>query len=459
MSRFHPALLLATLAAAACAPEPPPNVVLVVVDTLRADATGPYGGPVPTPALDLLAREGVLFEAAFAPSPSTAPSHATILTGQEVRRHGVVRNGEPLPQVIQTLAEAFWAAGYATAGFVSSFVLDPRFGWNQGFEAYDAELPRRQATIRKPSYEGAFWDEDQHAGFDRRAGHTTIAARKWLASAPEPFFLFVHYFDPHTPYGAPSAYRDVVRDVAIDVDGRSLDGVPREELEQLVREYHAEVMYADAALALLLEDLVRGTEHPALIAVTADHGEGLGQHHWLEHAVTLYDEQIRVPLLLHFPGVLPPGVRLRTPVGLVDLAPTLLDLAGLPPLPQSDGRSLAAAARAGTEPEARPVFGHRRLVSESTRWGKGLHESVRRGDWKYIHATDDPDALFDLAADPGELDNRAGREPQRSAELRALLDAHRSAMPPEREPEPLSDETLDRLRALGYVEPAEDTAP
>ena len=152
----------------ACGPAAPPSVVVISVDTLRADALGAYGGLVPTPTFDRFAAEGVLFEQAFAPAPATAPSHATLFTGQAPQRHGVLRNGDVLPAGA-TLAEAFRARGYATAAFVSSFVLDPRFGWNHGFASFDAVLPEAGATMGKSKpYPGAFWSAQRFDGFDRR---------------------------------------------------------------------------------------------------------------------------------------------------------------------------------------------------------------------------------------------------------------------------------------------------
>lgn len=448
-----PLLALAAAAALACGAPAPPNVVVVSIDTLRADAIGAYGGP-PAPTLDRLAAEGVVFERAFAPTPTTAPSHATLFTGQEVPRHGLLRNGDALPETAATLAEAFRGAGFRTAGFASSFVLDGRFGWGQGFETWDDELPEATSTMRKSPYPGAFWAAHRFTGFDRRATATTQAATAWLATAGDgPFFLFVHYFDPHAPYDPPRPYLKRTGQLQIPLEHRGVEGLGPEKLTRMVRRYYAEVAYADESLGALLEAVrARSAERGVLVVVTSDHGEGLGQHGWLEHAVHLYDEQIHVPLVLHWPGVLPAGHRVRTQVGLVDVAPTVAELTGLPAFPAADGRSLAAAARGGPEPEPRPIYGDRHLVAETVSWDHGIKTSVRTDAWKLIRSSDGRAELYDLAADPGELRDTSGRSRDVAAALGSLIDQHTAGMPGAASATPLSDETKAALRALGYAE-------
>jgi choline-sulfatase len=450
--KVHLGVVGLALTALCCRPAPPPNVVLVSVDTLRADALGTYGGPLPTPTFDRLAAEGVVFERAFAPTPATAASHATLFTGQEPQRHGLLRNGESLAAGVTPLAEVFRGHGYATAGFVSSFVLDPRFGWSRGFDRYDADIAEAGATLGKSKpYPGAFWSAERFGGFDRRATATTDAARRWLEKAPEPFFLFVHYFDPHGPYVPPAVFADRAASIVVPLDGRELPNVAPAQLEQLIRRYHGEVLYTDDSLAALLEAARRGRMRPTVVAVTADHGEGLGQHRWLEHAVHLYDEQVHVPLLLSAPGLLPAGRRVATPVALADVAPTLLELAGLPAPTPIDGRSLAAAAR-GESLAPRPIFGVRRLVSEEVGWDRGVKLSVRDGRWKYIWASDAPHELYDLDADPAERRNVLAEHADVAAALRGTIERHVAALPQPKEAAPLSESTREALRALGYVE-------
>jgi arylsulfatase A-like enzyme len=445
-------LVLVCGIALGCGRDLPPNLLLVSVDTLRADALGAYGAPLPTPTFDRLARDGVVFERAFAPTPATAASHATLFTGHEPQRHGLLRNGESLDEAATTLAERLAAAGWHTGAFVSSFVLDPRFGFAQGFAHYDATLPESGATMGKGKpYPGAFWAAERFGGFDRRATATTDAARRWIETAPEPFFAFVHYFDPHAPYLPPPVFAERADAATPSLVDRSVPGIEPDVLARLIRRYWGEVLYTDDALAALL-DVAGRRERPTLVVVTADHGEGLGQHEWLEHAVHLYEEQLHVPLILHGAAGLAAGRRVATPVALADVAPTLLELLDVANADPLDGRSLAAVARGGPEPEARPLFGVRRLVSEDVAWDRGVELSVRDARWKYIWDSEAAAELYDLEGDPGELRDLAPNRADVAAELRARLEQHVAALPPLRDAAPLSDATREALRALGYVE-------
>jgi arylsulfatase A-like enzyme len=447
-------MLLLAVCLAACdgaRDDPRPNLVLISVDTLRADALGAYGSTAPTPVFDGLATAGVLAEVAVAPAPETAPSHTTLLTGETVLRHGVTRNGVPLPEELETLASALQAAGYATGGFVSSFVLDPRFGWSRGFDHYDAHFEEDDATLDKQRpYQGAFWEGHEFEGLDRRAERTNQAVLRWLDDAPEPFFLFVHYFDPHMPYQPPMEHARALAGHPVDLRGRSFPGLSRVLLARLVRNYLAEVRYLDGELGTLVAAVHdKSAPERTLLVVTGDHGEGLGQHEWLEHAAHLYEEQVRVPLLWHWPGTLAPR-RLTTPVGLVDVAPTAAELLGVP-FAARDGHSLAAALLGAAEPEERPILGHRRLAARLSNLQPGEQDSLRTAQWKYIRASEADDELFDLTADPGELENLLAARPEVAAELAALLDAYLGDVERAGTPE-LDPETRRKLEALGYLD-------
>lgn len=453
---FLSSLLLA-VAAPGCSEGPPPNILLVSVDTLRADALGAYGGPVPTPAFDRLARGGVLFESAIAPAPETAPSHATLFTGRDVRAHGVVRNGIELPAGVATLAEALSGAGYATAAFVSSFVLDPRFGLLRGFDEIDAGFPKEGETL---STRVGFAAQHRFEGYDRRAADTNRAVLPWLERAPEPFFLFVHYFDPHAPYGAPRALAQQVPQDAVQRSAEErlaaaragVRGLTLRSLQRILRHYQAEVLDVDARIDALLVALnARGLRQRTLVVVTADHGEGLGQHGTLDHAPHLYEEQVRVPLVFQWPRRLAAGARLRAPVGLVDVAPTLAELAGVP-LPGADGRSLAASLQDGSEPARRPLVGRRRLYTEPVGPHRGSKFFVRTDRWKYIQASADPDELYDLGVDPTEEKNVLAAHLDTAGRLRRVLDAHRALHPAPNEAPPVAEEVRRGLEALGYAE-------
>lgn len=460
-----PALVSLALLLVSCeAGSPPrpsaaPNIVLVSVDTLRADVTSPYGGPLITPAFEALAANGVVFERAYAPAPETAPSHATLITGKEVLRHGVPRNGVPLAADLDTLAERLGDHGYDTGAFVSSWVLDPRFGWDQGFAVYDATFPEEGATMNKERnrYPGALWLEHEFGGLDRRAAETNAAAGRWLDTAREPFFLFVHYFDPHGPYLPPRKYWPALRELEIDMSGRSHRRLKEEQLLGRILRYHGEVLYVDDALAALVAHLRRQERaRPTLLVVTSDHGEGLGQHGWMEHSIFLYDELVRVPLLFHWLDGAGEPVRIETPVGLRDVAPTLAELAGLPALAAADGRSLAQSVRSGAEPAERPLFAHRRAydpASYERRPGSpGRMASVRASRWKLIRNWDAEDELYDLEDDPGERRNRLEDERGVADRLEALLSEHLAEMPPVEVVPDLSPEVRRKLEALGYFE-------
>jgi choline-sulfatase len=437
------------------APAGPPNVVVVVVDTLRADALGSYGGPTATPGFDGLAAEGVLFERAVASAPETAASHATLFTGFDVQHHGVDRNGAILAPDLDTLAEAFRAAGYSTGAFVSSFVLDPRFGWDQGFDDYDATFPISGETVHN---RGGFWSRHEFEGFDRRAQATNAAAIPWLRDAREPFFLFIHYFDPHAPnQPTPANLQQIPQAFARNRAqiwaplAPSQAGVDQAELTRFIRSYYAEVLYTDSALEGLVAAIeAEGFGDRTLIAVTADHGEGLGQHGLLDHAAYLYEEQIHVPWVLRWPGTLAAGSRIRTAVGLVDLAPTIAELAGVSLPGATDGRSVATAALGGSEPEARPLLSRRRHYPKRFQRQLGTKFSVAVGPWKYIRATDDPDELYDLNSDREEIRNLHDARPAVVARLAAVLDEHLATYPLSNDPPQLTEKEREALEALGY---------
>jgi arylsulfatase A-like enzyme len=440
-----------------------PNVVLISVDTLRADALSPYGGPVVTPTFERLAREGVLFERAYAPAPETAPSHASLLTGQRVLRHGVTGNGLPLAGQHETLAEAFRRQGYATAAFVSSWVLDPRFGWSQGFDVYDATFPDEGATMDKAdAYPGAIWVGRKFRGLDRRAVETTLAAERWLRDAPEPFFLFVHYFDPHRPYVPPPSFAQRVRDVPFDVSGRHFPGLSPHALLGVARGYQAEVLYLDDSLGELLAAVDARTDvERTLVVMTADHGEGLGDHGWLEHGVNLHDEQLHVPLVFRWRGRLPAGRRIETPLSVRVVAPTIADLAWLGEFEPPGGRSIAEDLRAGREPESLPVFAQRRPHRATDEIPEdvlkllgpaGRTLAVRHGRWKLIRSEGAPPELYDVESDPDETRNVSRDHPELARELSALIDELIAENPPPPEPAALEPEVTDKLRALGYAD-------
>jgi arylsulfatase A-like enzyme len=451
----------------------PPNVVLICVDTLRADHSSAYGYPRnTTPGLRRLAEQGVLFETAYAPMAQTAPSMATIFTGNHPATHGLDRNGLPLEERSRTLAEIFREHGYQTTAIVGSFVLDARFGFRQGFDVYQDDFDAEGASVKPGSWEG----ERVPAGFDRRADATTRRAAKWLwveRDRERPFFLFLHYFDPHAPYEAPASFRPAF-DGSEPTSARSEGTDVSKPLRLAIRDYDTEVAFTDREIARFLTALDGvGLAASTLVVATADHGEGLLDHgHWL-HGLDVYEETMRVPLILRWTGTLPAGVRLSEPVALVDLAPTLLALVGLrsgEPSRRFDGISLVPAmkGRSALDPK-RPILLYRRYFERGVVDGipvSGDLLGVRRGDLKLIDGSDDGfDALYDLEQDPREQRNLLPQSAERAAPLRDYLTSWRDHLTSRRDAkgsgEPtrtLSEEERRALEALGYAEP-EGKAP
>jgi choline-sulfatase len=393
-----------------------PNVILITIDTLRADHLGCYGDRnAATPVLDALAARGVRFPDAVAHVPLTLPSHATILTGVTPLRHGVRDNaGFVLGSTLRTLAEQFHAGGYETAAFVSGFPVHHRFGLARGFETYDDQFPHGDDPTR-PAY------------VERRADQTVAAATAWLARRPNPgthpFFIWLHLFDPHAPYDAPEPYKSRFSS----------------------RPYDGEVAFADAQIGVLLDALKRiGLRDHTLILATSDHGEGLGEHGEPTHGLFIYDSTIRVPLILAGPGI-PSGRVVASLARGIDVAPTLLDLSYLPPLPGAEGRSLRATwagQRAGDEPAyVESLFG--RLS-----FGWAPLYGWRDRQLMFIDAP--RPELYDVEADPGQIhDLSASRAPDVGRYRQVIQAAVPSA--PAAQPGSTSREARDRLRSLGYT--------
>ncbi|HEY7413360.1 MAG TPA: sulfatase-like hydrolase/transferase [Vicinamibacteria bacterium] len=389
------------------------NVLLVTVDTLRADAVGAYGNArARTPWMDRLAREGVLFRDALAQNVVTLPSHANILSGRYPLAHGVRDNsGFRFPAGAATLATLLKARGYRTGAFVSAFPLDSRFGLDRGFDVY----------------EDRFVNVDTRGAFavQERSGPETVAlAGRWIeAQGAGPWFAWVHVYEPHFPYRPPP-------DLAA-----AFPGDP----------YHGEVAAADRALAPLLRPLVEaGGAGRTFAVLTADHGEALGEHGEKTHGIFAYRGTLHVPLLLYAPRLLRPHV-VDEPVRHVDIAPTVLDALGAERPDGWHGRSLLAAA-AGHPAAAEPSYFE--ALSGVLNRGWAPLRGVVRGPLKYV---DLPlPELYDRAADPGEERNLAAARPQELEQMRALLARLREGEQGlARSPE--SAETAERLRSLGYT--------
>lgn len=457
----HPGVLIALVLGLGCRTQPQarpsvsasptarPNVVLVSIDTLRADHCSAYGYAHPTtPFLEKLAAQGALVESAYAPMPTTGPSHATMMTGLYPATHGVVKNGYVLGAAHATLAETFAGAGYATAAFVSSFPMASKFGLAQGFVSYDDAFgPPRAKDPRQ-------WDGAAvTTAFDRTADATAARVTSWLAETrprDRPFFLFVHLFDPHGPYDPPDGHRLAVRPAGASRPGNH---DARE-----IWKYDGEVHFSDWGLGQIQGALERARlADQTLLVLVGDHGEGLGQHgHW-EHGLLVYEEAIRVPLVVRWPGRVPAGLRVPGPVPLVDLRPTLLELALGPGQAGriqgvSQARVLTGAARADPD---RPIFASRRFYEPEKAAAykiAGDKHAVRVGAWKYLEAPEERSReLFELGSDPGELTNRVEAQPEKARALQALLGEWQRAQTGAPR-QAVAAEDIERLRALGYVQ-------
>jgi arylsulfatase A-like enzyme/Tfp pilus assembly protein PilF len=399
------------------------NILLVTIDTLRADALGSYGGPAATPALDRLAAGGVRFDFAHAHAVMTLPAHASILTGRYPFEHGLRDNsGFRLSRDARTAATMLQKAGYATAAFLGAFPLHSRFGLNVGFDVYDDRFGEGSGI-------------EAFTMPERPASAVVALAREWIAGHSKPWFVWVHVFDPHAPYRPPPPF----------------------DTRYASQPYYGEVAATDAALAPLLDD-VRNSARPTLVIATGDHGEGLGDHGEEAHGIFAYESTLRIPLIVAQLGgaaspaaPASPGGRAATgevsPVAArhVDILPTILDAVGQPTPPDLPGRTLLPGKerRAGSPPRA----AYFEAMSGMLNHGWAPLTGVLSGRDKFI---DLPlPERYDLAADSAERSNLAGRSPERDRVLEAALAAFRPALPGQRVAE--DAEASRRLRALGYV--------
>lgn len=426
------ALAAAALASASCgrrdaattgAPSPARRAVLVTIDTLRADRVGAYGAPAGrTPALDALAAAGARFETAISPAPLTLPSHATLLTGLDPPGHGVHHNGVfRLADEVPTVSEALRAQGVATAAFVAAYVLDGRFGLARGFDVYDDDM-----ALAAPTFGAA-------AMAERPADRVVDAALAWLERAPDRFFLWVHLYDPHAEHRPPEPFAS------------RFGHDP----------YAGEVAFADAQLGRLLAAVdARWPDGATLVLATSDHGESLGEHGEATHSYSIYDATQRVPLLLVAPGVRP-GTAVPGVVRLADVAPTLLEGLGAPPLPGATGTSLLAAA-SGSGLAPRVAYVETLATELDWRWSPLF--GVRTESHKYVRAP--TPELYDLRADPGELRNLAEASPALVAELDGLVGELTAGARGAAPTHALDPAERAQLEALGYLGtgPAPDPA-
>lgn len=389
-------------------------IILISIDTLRADRLPVYGYTRGrTPHLDAFAREAIVFDHAYAHAPQTLPSHASILTGMLPFQHGVRDNiGFTIPAGTRMVQHDLHDAGYATAGVVSAFVLRQQTGIASGFDFFDSQLPPAAA--------------DRSVGQVQRDGMQSLAvARRWLDGRTDPrFFLFFHIYEPHKPYSPPARFASMP------------SGEP----------YDGEVAYSDEIVGALLDDLRRRTFYEnATIVLLADHGEGLGDHVEQEHGLFLYDETIRVPLLVRLPEGEHGGRRIAQPVQHIDLRPTLDDLAGAK-VSGFRGRSLRPLLE-----DSGPIA-PAGIYSEAmySRYHFGWSELLSLTDDRYRYIKAPREELYDLARDPREKQNVAPDRGQVAVAMRGALNTI-AAGAAIHKPSDVSAEDRQRLQALGYI--------
>lgn len=440
---------LSALGCGAESDEPPPSVILIMVDTLRADHLGFSGYERPTsPQLDEWTRSGLVFENALATSPWTLPSFVSVFTGQLPSLHGAGRIGDgeerkfsALKATLPTLAEKLGEKGLTTGAIVNNPFLSPSFGVARGFEHYDHDSGGNQEI--------------------RRADEIVDRGLAWLdAQADAPFFLLLHFFDPHLDYDAPEPVRGTFTagiETGLAYDHETWDALRKGELElgpqderYVVAAYDEELLYLDAQLGRLRRGLEeRGLLDRALVVFTADHGEELFEHGDFEHGHEMWQEILHVPMV--FWGVGVRSGRDATPVSLVDVAPTILEAAGIRPAEGIAGRSLWPSLRGDGALAVRSVF------AEGNLYGPEL-KTLLRWPYKLVkpRGKDAPGRLYDLAVDPHEKRDLADAHPEiveeLLEELRVTIKEARTIRKSLRDEAELDEETRERLKSLGYVE-------
>jgi arylsulfatase A-like enzyme/thioredoxin-like negative regulator of GroEL len=401
-----------------------PNVVFITVDTTRADRMGFLGNTRGlTPNLDVVARQGIVFERAYSQAPLTPVSHATIFTGTYPQFHTVTDFGHPLPTLLPYLPDILQKAGYKTAAFIGSLILDPRAsmapGFDRGFSVFDAGF-RAKADP----------DEDRYTTVERRAGDVVGHALSWLkTNPPAPFFVWVHLYDPHAPYDPPAPYNKRFKDP-----------------------YDGEIAYADACLGKLFTYLrEKGLYEHTLIVMMSDHGESLGAHGESMHGIFLYDETIHVPLVMKLPGELLARRRVSARVRLVDVAPTLLSMLSLPLPPTFQGESLLPLMKDDRR-NASDLPAYAETDYPHRAFGWSALRALRSGKYLFVRAP--KRELYDESHDKDAAHNLAESSPAVSSTLLAQIDElhDKTAIVSEKVAQTqLTADQAENLSALGYV--------
>jgi arylsulfatase A-like enzyme len=453
-----------------------PNVLLITIDTLRADHLGCYGGEsILTPTIDSLAAGGVMFKSVTSHVPLTLPSHTSILTSADPPIHGVRDNARyRFENSIPTLAEVFKTAGYATSAFISAFVLDSRFGLDRGFHVYDDNIQNQAyfyffSTSPPFTLAGGMKLLGLTPPYkpERKADKTTEAAMAWLDENREKrFFMWVHYFDPHGPLNPPSPYDTLYLEPGKNRQ-EFLDNVERyitlqgqsdsnllspEEIEGIRTLYKGEVTFTDHSIGALLDHLrLLGIEDRTLIVVTSDHGQSISEHQYIGHSVELYREILHVPLIFTYPGKIPEGMTVENQVRSIDIMPTVLSMLDIDIPATCRGRDLTSVIRSRPgEDKDPPAY----IETLHARPMKKRLVGIVSGDYKYFRALEgNREELYWITSDPEEAENLVMQDIEQATYLRTQLQDMIEGMETyatSREI-PLDHETMEAMKALGYI--------
>jgi arylsulfatase A-like enzyme len=417
---------------------PKDNVVLIIIDTIRPDRLGCYGYDLPTsPNIDAFAEHCTVFTQAVTCAPLTLPSVTAILTStypvfNNVRYNGMFYMGKSSI----SLAEILEDEGYNTAAFIGGFPLDSQFGTDQGFKTYDDDFSN-SARRRRYGWIGHAVDD-----FERTAAEVNQRVFDWLEDAKdEPFFLTVHYFDPHLPYTPLPPFNDAFEDP-----------------------YDGEVAYTDKHVGALLNRLKElGLDENTLIILTGDHGESLGTHNEVTHGEFIFDTTVKIPLMLYHRDRIPAGWRIDVMVRSIDIMPTILDFLNVPASPHTQGVSLLPALKGDLE--ERPILLEATLhyfESENLAHDPIMITGLRTGQWKLVHVTVERQdgtgwmgELYNVVEDPDELNDVKDEQPEKfdelTDEMRALIRTNSADSLPKTNYLKMTDETREKLKALGYL--------
>ena len=426
---------------------PAQRIVLISIDTLRHDYVGVYGAQIAkTPVMNEVASQGARFEVAIAPVPETGPSHATMLTGQAPQNHGSLFNGQPLVHKQSNLALQLRKAGFKTAAFISGFPLRAiNSGLDEGFQEYNDQLALKDHF--QEIYLGvlADWIPFFRRGVYRQAPEVTQEALHWLdQNTQDSFFLFLHYFDPHYPYGEKAKWRNAKRPLYI----RAKPG----DVERQKQLYAQEVELVDTQIRRVIQLLQsRGVYDQTLFLIVADHGESLGEHkYFYDHGKYVYEQMVRVPLIIRCPKLVQSARVIQEPVAVMDVYRTIVRAAGLKPRPQTDGYDLLQLAR--------------QIPGEYDRWVLSQNfqhrvTGIRGHQWKLIGTEGKNGArfeLYDVLNDPGESVNLYGQNEDISKKLRnkmnEMMASLKNVRSDEWSTENLTTEQIESLKSLGYLD-------